>query len=76
MVAALTGTDAAVAAQKGTDALAAGLTEIAVFIGGEALPPRTGSMVTMGSRSLSGTSILAVDSLPSPRPTTSSGAQW
>jgi hypothetical protein len=61
------------AAQTGADAPMAGLTEIAAFIGGAALPPRTGTMVTMGSRSLSGTSVPAAGGLPSPRPTTSSG---
>jgi hypothetical protein len=54
-------------------ASAVGLTEIAAFTGGVALPPRTGTMVTMGSRPLSGTSVSAVGGLPSPRPTTSSG---
>jgi hypothetical protein len=43
------------AAKTGADALAAGLTEIVAFIGGAALPPRIGTMVTMGSRPLSGT---------------------
>jgi hypothetical protein len=52
---------------------AAGLAEIAAFKGGAALPPRIGTMVTMGSRPLSGTSIPAVGGLPSPRSTTSSG---
>jgi hypothetical protein len=86
--AALTGTDApavlragaraavvsptAAAAQTGADAPTAGLTEIAAFTGGAALPPRTGTMVTMGSRPLSGTSVPAAVGLPSPRPTTSS----
>jgi hypothetical protein len=63
----------AAAAQTGTDALAAGLTEIASFTGGTTLPPWTGTMITMGSRLLSGTSVSAAGSLPSPRPTTSSG---
>jgi hypothetical protein len=63
----------AAAAQTGADAPAAGLTEIATFISGAALPPRTGTMVTMGSRPLSGTSVPATGGLPSPRPTTSSG---
>jgi hypothetical protein len=36
---------------------------------------RTGTMVTMGSRPLSGTSVPAAGGLPSPRPTTSSGPQ-
>jgi hypothetical protein len=53
--------------------LMAGLTEIAAFTGGAALPPRTGTMVTMGSRPLSGTSVPTAGGLPSPRPTTSSG---
>jgi hypothetical protein len=63
----------AAAAQIGEDASAVGLTEIAAFTGGAALPPRTGTMVTMGSRPLSGTSVPAAGGLPSPRPTTSSG---
>jgi hypothetical protein len=53
--------------------------------GGKALPPRTGTMgsmplplwagtmVTMGSRPLSGMSVPAVSGLPSPKPTTLSG---
>jgi hypothetical protein len=40
----------AVAAHIGVDASAAGSTEIAAFTGGVALPPHTGTMVTMGSR--------------------------
>jgi hypothetical protein len=59
----------------GADVPAAGLTEIAAFTGGAALPPRTGTMVTMGSRPLSGTSVPAAGGLPSPRPTTSSGSR-
>jgi hypothetical protein len=47
----------AAAAQTGADAPAAGSTEIAVFTGGAVLPPRTGTMVTVGFRPLSGTSI-------------------
>jgi hypothetical protein len=47
----------AATAQTGADVAAAGLTEIAAFTGGTALPPRTGTMVTMGSRPLSGTSV-------------------
>jgi hypothetical protein len=35
--------------------------------------PRTGTMVTAGSRPLSGMSVPALGGLPSPRPTTSSG---
>jgi hypothetical protein len=62
-----------VVAQTGVDAPAAGLTKITAFTGGAALPPRTGTMVTIGSRPLSGTSVPAVGGLPSPRPTTSSG---
>jgi hypothetical protein len=61
----------AAAAQTGADASAAGLTKIAAFIGGAALPPQTGTMVTMGSRPLSGTLVPATGGLPSPRPTTS-----
>jgi hypothetical protein len=49
-----------------------GLTEIAAFTGSVALPPRTGAMVTMGSRPLLGTSVPAADGQPSSRPTTSS----
>jgi hypothetical protein len=63
------------AAQTGADEPAAGLTEIVAFTGGVALPPQTGTMVTMGSRPLSGTSIPAVGGLPSPRPTMSSGSR-
>jgi hypothetical protein len=40
-----------------------------------ALPPRTGTMVTMGSRPLSGMSVPTVGGLPSRRPTTSSGSR-
>jgi hypothetical protein len=61
------------AVQIGADALAAGSTEIMAFTDGAALPPQTGTMVTMGSMPLLGTSIPAVGGLPSPRPTTSSG---
>jgi hypothetical protein len=63
----------AVAAQTGADALATRLTEIAAFTGGATLPPRTGTMVIVGSRPLSGTSVPVLGGLPSPRPTTSSG---
>jgi hypothetical protein len=63
----------AVAAQTGADVPAAGLTEIVAFTDGATLPPRTGTMVTMGSRPLSGTSVPAAGGLPSPRPTTLSG---
>jgi hypothetical protein len=82
MVAALMGADApavlragaraaamspmAAAVQTGADAPAAGLTEIMVFTDGAALPPRIGTMVTMGSRPLSGTSVPAAGGLPSP----------
>jgi hypothetical protein len=55
----------AAAAQTGADALAAGLTDIVTFIGGAALPLRTSTMVTMGSRPLSGTSVPVVGGLPS-----------
>jgi hypothetical protein len=61
------------AAQTGVGASAAGMMEIAAFTGGAALPPWTGTMVTMRSRPLSGTSVPAAGGLPSPRPTTSSG---
>jgi hypothetical protein len=89
VVAALTGADTPVAlragahaaavpptvatAQTGADAPAAGLMEITAFTGGAALPPRTSTMVTMGSRPLSRTSVPTAAGLPSPRPTTSSG---
>jgi hypothetical protein len=63
----------AVTAQTGMDAPATGLTEIATLTDDAALPPRTGIMVTMGSRPLSGTSVPVAGGLPSPRPTTSSG---
>jgi hypothetical protein len=62
-------------AQIGAGAPAAGLTEIAAFTGGATLPPQTGTMVTMGSKPLSGTSVPAAGGLPSPRPTTSIGPQ-
>jgi hypothetical protein len=42
----------AAVAQTGVDTPTAGLTEIAAFTGGTALPPRTSTMVTMGSRPL------------------------
>jgi hypothetical protein len=63
----------AVAAQTGVDTQAAGLMEIAALIGGAAVPPRTGTMVTMGSMPLSRTLLPAAGGLPSPRPTMSSG---
>jgi hypothetical protein len=50
-------------------------TEIAASTGGTTLPPRIGTMVAMGPRPLSGTSVPTVGGLPSPRPTTSSGPQ-
>jgi hypothetical protein len=43
------------------------------FTGSAALPPQIGTMVTMGSRPLSGTSVPTAGGLPSPRLTTSSG---
>jgi hypothetical protein len=46
------------------------------FTGGVALPPWTGTMLTMESRPLSVTSVLAVGGLPLPRPTTLSGQRW
>jgi hypothetical protein len=61
------------AAQRGAYASAVGLTEIVAFTGSVALPPRIGTMVTIGSRPLSGTSVPTAGGLPSPRPTTSSG---
>jgi hypothetical protein len=61
------------ATQIGMDAPAARLTEIMAFTDGATLPPQTGTMVTMGSRPLSGTSVPAAGGLPSPRPTMSSG---
>jgi hypothetical protein len=63
----------AAAAQTGADAPPAGLMVITAFTGGATLPPRTGTMVIMGSRPLLGTSVPAAGGLPSPRPTTSSG---
>jgi hypothetical protein len=58
--------------QTGVDAPVAGLTEIAAFTGGAALPPQIGTMVTMGSRPLLGTPVPTAGGRPSPRPTTSS----
>jgi hypothetical protein len=61
------------AAQMGADAptvlpvAAAGLTEIAASTGDAALPHRIGTMVTVGSRPLLGTSVPTVGGLPSPR---------
>jgi hypothetical protein len=63
----------AAAALTGVNVPVVGLTEITAFTGGAALPPWTGTMVTMGSRSLSGTSVPAAGGIPSPRSTTSSG---
>jgi hypothetical protein len=63
----------AAAAQTGANASAVGLTEIAAFTGGAALPSRTSTLVTMGSRPLSGMSVPVAGGLHSPRPTTSSG---
>jgi hypothetical protein len=51
------------------------LTEIAAFTGGAALPSRTGTLVTAGSRPLLGTSVPALGGLPSPRPSTSNGSR-
>ena len=68
-------------ALMGADALTvllvavAGSMEITASTGGAALPLRIGSMVTEGSRPLSGISVPAVGGLPSPGPTTSSGPQ-
>jgi hypothetical protein len=82
VAAALTGADApttlragacAATAQTGADVSTTGLTEIAAFTGGTTLPPRTGTMVIMGSRPLLGTSVPTAGGIPSPRPTTSSG---
>jgi hypothetical protein len=55
--------------------MTAGLTEIVAFTGGAALPPQIYTMVTIGSRPLSGTSVPAAGGLPSPRPTTLSGSR-
>jgi hypothetical protein len=63
----------AAAAQTVADVPAAGSTEIVAFTGGAALPPRTGTMVTAGSKPLSGMSVPMVGGLPSLRPTTLSG---
>jgi hypothetical protein len=46
----------AMAAQTGADTPTTGLTEIAAFTGGVTLPPWISTMVTMGSRPLSGMS--------------------
>jgi hypothetical protein len=60
----------AVAAQTSTDTPtvlsveATGSTEITAFTGGAALPPRIGTMVTVRSRPLSGTSIPALVAYP------------
>jgi hypothetical protein len=62
-----------VAAQMGVNAPATGSTEIVTFIGGTALPPQTSTMVTVGSKPLSGTPVPTVGGLPSPRPTMLSG---
>ena len=56
-----------------TTTVADGSMESAAFTGSVALSPRIGTVVTTGSRLLSGTSVPAVGGLPSPRPTTSSG---
>ena len=56
-----------------TATVADGSMESAAFTGSVALSPRIGTVVTTGSRLLSGTSVPAVGGLPSPRPTTSSG---
>jgi hypothetical protein len=61
------------AAQTDADAPAARSTEITTFTGSAALPPRTGTIVTMGYMPLSGMSILAAAGQPSPGPTMSSG---
>jgi hypothetical protein len=68
----------AAAAQTGVDtptvlpAATTESTEIAASTSSAALPPRIGTMVAAGPRPLSGTSVPAVDGLPTPRPTTSS----
>jgi hypothetical protein len=61
----------ATAAQTGANTPVAGSMEIAGFTGGVALPPRIGTMVTMGSRPLSEMLVPVVGGLPSPRSTTS-----
>ena len=73
--AAQTGADAPVALleEARTATVADGSMESAAFTGSVALSPRIGTVVTTGSRLLSGTSVPAVGGLPSPRPTTSSG---
>jgi hypothetical protein len=63
------------ASQTGADASTAELTEIVAFTSGAVLPLRIGTMVTIGFRPLSGTSVPAAGGLPSPRPTMSSGPQ-
>jgi hypothetical protein len=67
------GVHAAAVPPTGADAPTSGLTKIMAFTCDVTLPPRTGTMVTMGSRPFLGTSIPGADDLPSPRPTTSSG---
>jgi hypothetical protein len=62
-----------VVTQTGVNVPAAGSMEIVAFTSGAALPPQTGTMVTAGSRPLSGMSVPVVGGLHSPRPTTSSG---
>jgi hypothetical protein len=49
------------AAQTGVDTPAARSTEITTFTGGATLPPRTSTMVTIGSRPLSGTNVGPTD---------------
>jgi hypothetical protein len=62
----------AAAAQVGTDVPVAESMEITTFTGDATLLSGTGTMVTAGSRLLSGTSVPAVGVLSSPRPTMSS----
>jgi hypothetical protein len=57
----------ATATQTGADAPTAGSTEIVAFTGGVTLPPRTGTMVTVRSMSLLGTSVPTVGGLHSDR---------
>jgi hypothetical protein len=78
VAAAQTGADAPTMLRAGARAtampptVATGLAEIAAFTGGVALSPRTGTIIIMGSWSLSGLSVPVAGDLPSPKPTTSS----
>ena len=66
-------TAAALLEEARTATVADGSMESAAFTGSVPLSPRIGTVVTTGSRLLSGTLVPAVGGLPSLRPTTSSG---